>query len=61
MFPRAAKLELFARRQRPDWTCLGDELDGLDIRDTLPALAAASQFATLSTSSVQSVITNETT
>jgi N6-adenosine-specific RNA methylase IME4 len=28
-------LELFARRQRAGWTCLGNEIDGLDIRDAL--------------------------
>jgi N6-adenosine-specific RNA methylase IME4 len=32
-------LELFARRQRPGWTCLGNEIDGLDIRDSLTRLA----------------------
>ena len=26
-------LEVFARRQRPNWTCAGNELDGLDIFD----------------------------
>lgn len=33
-------LELFARRPRPGWTCVGNELDGLDIRDALGRLAA---------------------
>lgn len=33
-------LELFARRQRIGWTCLGNEIDGLDIRDSLARLAA---------------------
>lgn len=33
-------LELFARRQRPGWTCLGNEVDGLDIRESLTRLAA---------------------
>lgn len=32
-------LELFARRRRPGWTCLGLELDGLDIRASLSRLA----------------------
>lgn len=32
-------LELFARRQRPGWTCVGNEIDGLDIRDALARLA----------------------
>lgn len=33
-------LELFARRVRPGWTCLGNECpgDGRDIRDSLPGL-----------------------
>ena len=31
-------LELFARRQRPGWTCLGNEIDGSDIRDALRRL-----------------------
>lgn len=33
-------LEVFARRRRPGWTCIGNELDGLDIRDSLARLAA---------------------
>lgn len=32
-------LELFARRQRPGWTCIGNEIDGLDIRESLARLA----------------------
>jgi N6-adenosine-specific RNA methylase IME4 len=31
MFPTAAKVELFARRQITGWTCLGDGIDGKDI------------------------------
>ncbi len=38
MFPVARKLELFARRIRPGWTCLGNEIDGKDIRDALAEL-----------------------
>jgi N6-adenosine-specific RNA methylase IME4 len=38
MFPKAHKLEMFARRIRPGWTCLGNEIDGKDIRDALAAL-----------------------
>lgn len=38
MFPLQSKLELFARRVRPNWTCLGNEIDGLDIRDALNKL-----------------------
>lgn len=32
-------LELFARRRREGWTTLGNELDGLDIRDSLGRVA----------------------
>ncbi len=32
-------LEVFARRQRDNWTCIGNELDGLDIRESLTRLA----------------------
>lgn len=38
MFPQSQKLELFARRVRQGWTCLGNEIDGLDIRDALVQL-----------------------
>jgi N6-adenosine-specific RNA methylase IME4 len=33
-------LEVFSRRRRPNWTCLGNELDGLDIRESLARVAA---------------------
>lgn len=36
MFPKGQKLELFARRLRPGWTCLGNEVcNGEDIKDSL--------------------------
>ena len=36
MFPKARKLELFARRHRPGWVCLGNEIcNGEDIRVSL--------------------------
>jgi N6-adenosine-specific RNA methylase IME4 len=38
MFPQSQKLEMFARRVRSDWTCLGNEIDGKDIRDALADL-----------------------
>jgi N6-adenosine-specific RNA methylase IME4 len=38
MFPKTNKLEMFARRVRPGWTCLGNEIDGKDIRDALSEL-----------------------
>ena len=33
--PRA---ELFARQEYPGWICVGDEIDGMDIRDSLQRL-----------------------
>lgn len=39
MFPKANKLELFARRKREGWICLGNEIcDGEDIRVSLAKL-----------------------
>lgn len=39
MFPKARKLELFARRLRSGWTCLGNEVcNGEDIRVSLSKL-----------------------
>ena len=39
MFPAfKRRLELFARRVRPGWECLGNEIDGLDIRDAINKL-----------------------
>lgn len=32
-------LEIFSRRRRPGWTNVGNELDGLDIRESLARLA----------------------
>ena len=41
-------LELFARRVRPGWTCLGDECPGdeRDIRDSLPNLHEVNTLVT---------------
>ncbi len=42
MFPQANKLEIFARRDKSNWTCLGNECPstlGEDIRDSLARLA----------------------
>jgi N6-adenosine-specific RNA methylase IME4 len=36
---RGPYLELFARRRREGWACVGNELDGLDIRESLMRLA----------------------
>lgn len=33
-------LEIFARHQRPGWTCLGDGIDGMDITESLTAVLA---------------------
>lgn len=38
MFPQSEKLEMFARRVRPGWTCLGNEIDGKDIRNAIADL-----------------------
>lgn len=35
LYPREIKIELFARRMRPGWVTLGNEIDGLDIRESL--------------------------
>lgn len=38
MFPSANKLEMFARRQRPNWTCIGDAVTGKDIETSIEEL-----------------------
>lgn len=38
MLPGCDFLECFARRQKQGWICLGNEIDGLDIRDALKQL-----------------------
>lgn len=43
MFPHADYLEIFARRPRAGWTCLGFDIDGQDLRNSLPRLAAQLQ------------------
>lgn len=43
MFPNANKLELFARQDRPGWTCAGNECPsslGEDIKDSIKRLQA---------------------
>ncbi len=35
MYPKAKKIELFARRVRRGWICLGNEITGRDIREDL--------------------------
>lgn len=42
MFPSWEKLEIFARRERPGWTCIGNECPstaGEDVRDSLARLS----------------------
>lgn len=42
MFPSfTRRLELFARRERRGWTCVGNEIDGRDIRESVAELAKA--------------------
>jgi N6-adenosine-specific RNA methylase IME4 len=51
MFPKLGKendpqyLELFARRQRKNWVCLGNEIDGKDIREALIELKNTNRAA----------------
>jgi N6-adenosine-specific RNA methylase IME4 len=35
MFPEANKLEMFSRRIRPGWTCVGNAIDGKDINQSI--------------------------
>lgn len=46
MYPGLPKLELFARRQRPGWTCTGLQLDGEDVTDFLIDEASRSLLKT---------------
>jgi len=42
MFPNCDKLEMFARRIKPNWVCVGNEVcDGEDIRDSIKRLLGA--------------------
>jgi len=38
MFPTANKLEMFARRTRTGWTCIGDAVTGKDIKASIQEL-----------------------
>lgn len=42
-------LELFARRRRDGWTCIGNELDGLDIRESLTRIASDQELPHINT------------
>lgn len=50
---RGPYLELFARRQRKNWTTLGNEVDGLDIRESLTRLANDEQLPAVETQQAQ--------
>lgn len=41
MFPTSNRLELFSRRTRPGWTCIGDAIDGKDITQAIQELKIA--------------------
>jgi len=49
-------LELFARRHRPGWTCIGNELDGLDIRESLARLARDETLPTVRQATIQEAL-----
>jgi N6-adenosine-specific RNA methylase IME4 len=49
-------LELFARRRRAGWTCIGNELDGLDIRDSLARVAAADDLPVVTPAAQQGTL-----
>jgi N6-adenosine-specific RNA methylase IME4 len=40
MYPNQTKLEMFCRYPRPNWTVMGNELDGLDVRVAMTLAAA---------------------
>lgn len=40
MFGDVPKIELFARRKKEGWTCLGNEIDGKDIRDAIKEISS---------------------
>lgn len=44
MYPEARKLEIFCRFPRAGWSCIGNEIDGLDVRIAL-RLAASGYYA----------------
>jgi len=39
-YPGQRYIELFAREPRPGWVTLGNEIDGRDLRDSIPAILA---------------------
>lgn len=49
-------LEIFGRRRRPGWSTVGNELDGLDIRDSLARLAADAPLPIVAPDTAQAVM-----
>jgi len=49
-------LELFSRKRRTGWLCLGQELDGLDIRESLARLAKDETLPVVRPSTAQEVM-----
>lgn len=43
MYPTSTRLEMFARRHRAGWTCVGNELTGNDINVDMTTLASQCQ------------------
>jgi N6-adenosine-specific RNA methylase IME4 len=37
-YPGQRFVEVYATETRPGWTCLGYEIDGRDVRDSIPAI-----------------------
>lgn len=46
-------LEMFARRRRPGWAAIGNELDGMDIRDSLALLAADAPLPVVAATAIE--------
>lgn len=40
MFPNTNKVELYGRRTRQGWVVLGDQIDGVELQESIPALAS---------------------
>lgn len=40
VFPKANRLEMFARRNRPNWVCIGNAIDGKDIVQAISDIAS---------------------
>jgi N6-adenosine-specific RNA methylase IME4 len=42
-YPGASCVEFYARRKWPGWVCLGNEIDGLDLRESIPMIRRGSR------------------